>query len=96
MINATQAGSTTTITITGKFNFACYQDFHRVIASPTPSAYVIDLREASYVDSAALGMLLLLRERVGNDARRVTIQVAAGQPRDVLTLANFGTLFTLT
>jgi anti-anti-sigma regulatory factor len=95
MIEATNTGGTVTITVTGKFNFACYQDFHRVIGVPTPSAFVIDLRKTTYVDSAALGMMLLLRERVGDDAKRVTIQVGAGQPREVLTLANFSTLFTL-
>lgn len=96
MINASNDTSgRTTVTIHGRFNFACYDEFHRVVGAAEPSAYVIDLRKVDYIDSAALGMLLLLRERVKEDRARITLMTGAGQPADVLRLANFGNLFTM-
>jgi anti-anti-sigma regulatory factor len=44
------------------------------------------------VDSAALGMLLLLRDHAG-EASRVTISGSRGQPEQVLRIANFHKLF---
>jgi len=89
-----ESGSTT-ITIHGKFNFACYDEFHRVVGREARASYTVDLTNVQYLDSAALGMLLLLRERVKDDRHRVTIIAGAGQPAEILRLANFGTLFTL-
>jgi anti-anti-sigma factor len=84
-----------TLHISGRFSFACYADFHAAISETSTPRYTIDLSEAEYLDSSALGMLLLLRERVGNDASRVSISGAKGQPSEVLKLANFGRLFTI-
>jgi anti-anti-sigma factor len=96
MIDATKDTSgCTTVTIRGRFNFACYDEFHRVIGPAEPTSYVIDLRNVDYIDSAALGMLLLLRERVKEDRGRIKLMAGAGQPSEVLKLANFATLFTM-
>ncbi|MFT3710147.1 MAG: STAS domain-containing protein [Archangium sp.] len=96
MISAQHEAGTTTLTVDGKFNFGCYQDFHGAIAGVSASQqFVVDLRRATYLDSAALGMLLLLRDRVGADPSRVVLRVGDGQPRDVLQLANFAKLFTI-
>ena len=83
------------LAIDGQFNFGRYDEFHRAIGDGPAPRYIVDLRQTEYIDSAALGMLLLLRERVMEDPRKVTLKVKAGQPSDVLRLANFGTLFTI-
>jgi anti-anti-sigma factor len=85
----------TTLRISGKFNFSCYKEFHDAVAGPVPARYVIDLSKADYLDSSALGMLLLLREKVGEDSTRVVIKSGKGQPSEVLRLANFQRLFTV-
>jgi len=96
MIEArTDAGGRTTIVVHGKFNFACYEEFQRVVGAEARPAYTIDLSHVTYIDSAALGMLLLLRERVNEDPKRVAIIGGTGQPADVLRLANFSSLFTM-
>lgn len=92
--NDTYSGRTT-VTIQGRFNFACYDEFHRLVGTAEPKSYFIDLRKVEYIDSAALGMLLLLRERVKEDRSRITLATGPGQPADVLKLANFASLFTL-
>jgi anti-anti-sigma regulatory factor len=45
------------------------------------------------MDSSALGMLLLLRDKVEQDSARVKILSGAGQPHEILKLANFQRLF---
>ena len=56
---------------------------------------MLDLRGTTYIDSAALGMLLQLREHAGG--KRQAVRLANAQPviRDILTVANFDRLFTI-
>lgn len=95
MIDVQREAHTLTLKISGKFNFSCFREFQDAVAGPTPDRYVIDLSRTDYIDSSALGMLLLLREKVGEDAGRVLIRSGAGQPSEVLRLANFQRLFTV-
>lgn len=84
------------ITIEGRFDFMCHADFRKAYASaPTGAKFAVDLATATYMDSAALGMLLLLRDKVGGDPNRVEIRNAQGQPKEVLGVANFAQLFRL-
>jgi anti-anti-sigma factor len=84
-----------TLRISGRFNFSCYREFQQAVSGPSPTRYVVDLSTADYIDSSALGMLLLLREKVGEDPSRVVIKSGTGQPGQVLRLANFQRLFTV-
>jgi anti-anti-sigma factor len=92
MIQATQQGDTVTIHIAGRFDFRCVKEFNAVLA-PDMRSWIVDLGEVDYVDSAALGLLLLLREHAGVDT--VRLRHLRGQPRDVLLMAKFDRLFTL-
>jgi anti-anti-sigma factor len=81
------------VRMTGRFDFSCRDDFRAAYAtSPAGSTFVIDMSGVEYVDSAALGMLLLLRDHAG-EASRVTIHGSRGQPEQVLRIANFHKLF---
>jgi anti-anti-sigma factor len=95
MITVLKEADGLTLRISGKFNFACYKEFQDAVSGPAPNRYVVDLSKADYIDSSALGMLLLLREKVGEDAARVVIRSGSGQPSEVLKLANFQRLFTV-
>ncbi len=55
--------------------------------------YVVDLRGTEYIDSAALGMLLVLRESAGS----ATVRITNSRPavRKILQIANFNTLFSI-
>ncbi|MCG5054531.1 MAG: STAS domain-containing protein [Myxococcales bacterium] len=86
-----------TVVVTGRFDFTCHNDFRRAFALGFAGAkYRVDLGQASYMDSAALGMLLLLRDKAEGDPARVEVANSRGQPRDVLQIANFGQLLRLT
>jgi HptB-dependent secretion and biofilm anti anti-sigma factor len=89
--------SQVTIAIDGRFDFAQHKTFRDSYRDMDPRAmrFVVDLSGASYLDSSALGMLLLLREYAGNDAGRVTITGCGEDVRRVLKIANFEKLFSL-
>jgi anti-anti-sigma factor len=90
-------GKQVTIAVNGRFDFTVHEQFRIAYeSSPTVAArYVVDLSATDYVDSSALGMLLLLREHAGGAADRVSIQGAKPEVKRVLTIANFHKLFAL-
>ena len=57
-------GNKVTIAVAGKFDFQLYDEFRASYADTAGDGveYVVDLAETDYLDSSALGMLLLLRE----------------------------------
>lgn len=89
--------SQVTIAIDGRFDFAQHKAFRDAYKDVDPKAmrFVVDLSGASYLDSSALGMLLLLREFAGGDAGRVSITGCGDDVRRVLKIANFDKLFNL-
>jgi anti-anti-sigma factor len=86
-----------TIRITGRFDFGLHKDFRN--ASDKINANIrqvmVDLGRTEYVDSSALGMLLVLREKMGGDRAAVKITNASMEVKKVLEIANFNQLFTL-
>jgi HptB-dependent secretion and biofilm anti anti-sigma factor len=89
-------GTTLTITPGGRFDFKIHGEFRRAYADTPPARrYVIDLGQTDYMDSSALGMLLLLREHAGGDTSDVRILNCSPDVRNIFTIANFQKLFTL-
>lgn len=85
-----------TISLLGSFDIGCYEAFndsYRPYLSQADSLFIIDLQEATYMDSSALGMLLLLRDRTGGDKERVLIMNVGDAVMSVLKIANFDQLF---
>jgi anti-anti-sigma factor len=92
MISVVEQQDTVTLEITGRFDFRMIKEFQQLLARE-PRTWIVDLAAVDYVDSSALGMLLLLRERVGGDNTRVQLRGVCGQPRDVLLMARFDRMF---
>jgi anti-anti-sigma factor len=92
MINCTEQSDTVTVRLIGRFDFRLIKDFQEVLTRD-PRTWIVDLSGVDYVDSSALGMLLLLRDRVRGDAQRVQLRGLHGQPRDVLIMAKFDRMF---
>ncbi len=57
--------------------------------------YVVDLGGATYLDSSALGMLLLLRDHAGGDAAQIRLINCNADVRKVLSISNFQQLFVI-
>ncbi len=90
-------GDKVTIAVAGKFDFQLYDEFRASYADTAGSgvAYVVDLSDTEYLDSSALGMLLLLREHAGGEASTIEIRQASPEVRKILDVANFGKLFRI-
>ncbi|MBC7975416.1 MAG: STAS domain-containing protein [Myxococcales bacterium] len=92
MLQVADHDDTVTIHISGRFDYRLIKEFQQLLAK-SPRMWVVDLSGVDYVDSSALGMLLLLRERVQGEAQRVHLRGVHGQPRDVLAMAKFDRMF---
>ena len=86
-----------TIAIQGRFDFSAHKDFRQSYEDleGKPNSYAIDMREAEYIDSSALGMLLLLRDHAGGDSAEVEIVNCNPDVKKILTISNFDQLFTI-
>ena len=86
------------IKITGRFDYKISQEFretYRQVPGQEGVAYYINLSDANYMDSSALGMLLLLREHAKCRGGAVIIDHPSEQVNDILKVANFEQLFTI-
>lgn len=84
------------IRVAGRFTFTDYTTFRAIVGETLaggPKKLAFDLRELEFLDSAALGMLLLARDEAGKINAPVAIRGAAGQVERVLDVARFKTLF---
>ena len=90
-------GQELTIVIRGRFDFASHQEFRDAYerTSVTPKRYQVDLRDTSYLDSSALGMLLLLRDHAGGDNADVQVVNSNSDVRKILAISNFDKLFDI-
>lgn len=85
------------IAIDGRFDFSQHQAFRTAMAAAggRVRGFTVDLARSDYMDSAALGMLLLLLEKAGGNRERVKLINANQNVRKILEIANFDKLFTL-
>ncbi|PTQ89320.1 STAS domain-containing protein [Agitococcus lubricus] len=85
------------IKIKGRFDFSTHQEFRGAYeqAPLEMSGYIVDLKDATYLDSSALGMLLLLRDHAGGDSAHVKIVNCNADVKKILTISNFEQLFTI-
>lgn len=85
-----------TIGVAGRFDFSVHKDFREAYRGHSGMAeYVVNLAGADYMDSSALGMLLLLREHATAGNGRVVIRSPSTGVRRVLAIANFDKLFVI-
>ncbi|MBF0271361.1 MAG: STAS domain-containing protein [Magnetococcales bacterium] len=87
-----------TITLDDKFVFSDHRAFRNTYHNRPPGTrYILDFRRVTYMDSSALGMLLLLKEEgAGGDKNSVQLLHCNDQVRKILDVANFSQLFTMT
>ncbi|MFT4720585.1 MAG: anti-anti-sigma factor [Candidatus Azotimanducaceae bacterium] len=95
--SASQDGRSLTINIEGRFDFSAHQDFRESYekTDAEPDEYCVDMKQTSYLDSSALGMLLLLRDHAGGDSAKIKIVNCNTDVRKILKISNFEQLFTI-
>jgi anti-anti-sigma factor len=87
------------ISLQGRFDFSAHRDFrnscHPTLAAADICELEVDLGRVEYLDSSALGMLLLLKERADEMKKRVVLSHCQGAVRQALQVANFDKIFSL-
>ena len=85
-----------TITIKGRFDFSTHQDFRAAYEKKSSALrYVVDLKDTNYLDSSALGMLLLLRDHAGGERADVQLVNCNPDVNKILAISNFSKLFKI-
>lgn len=89
-------GEEVTVLVEGRFDYRMYESFKASYSDldDTSTQINVDLSETDYMDSSALGMLLMLREHVGRAAKILLVNPTPDVMR-VLTIANFDKLFAI-
>jgi len=89
--------SSVAISITGRFDFGMNSEFRKVLneTDGANKSFLIDMSGVEDIDSSALGMLLLLREKAGGDSSNIKITKCRPDIVDILKMANFHTMFTI-
>ncbi|NLQ16539.1 STAS domain-containing protein [Marinomonas sp. M1K-6] len=86
-----------TISVKGRFDYNCHKIFKDAFSAfDATICYVIDFVEVTYLDSSALGMLLLLRDHAGGERADIRLINVNGAVMDTLKAANFHRLFSIT
>jgi len=85
-------GSEFTIAVEGRFDFNAHREFRDAVKSMDKGTRcVVDLASTIYLDSSALGMLLLLKDQASD----VRIIKCTPDVKKVLQIANFDRIFTV-
>ncbi len=92
-----QSNNTLVIAIKDKFDFNLVQDFRSAYAeiNPQTKKVEIDLRETSYMDSSALGMLLNMHKALKGQVEEISIRNANAQLKKILEISRFDKKFTI-
>lgn len=95
--NYSDDGASVTIAVINRFDFNVHKEFRDAYEKvPDKSIqYVIDLKQTDYIDSSALGMLLLLREFAGGDKANIKIVNCSSDLKNILSISNFQHLFNI-
>jgi len=96
-IDVSTTAVTALVRLSGRFDFNTRNQFlervDEAINSVTAREIQVDLGQVDYIDSSALGMLLMLRDKAKKHEKTVALQNARGQVREVISTAQFDRLF---
>ena len=94
-----QEGNKSIIKLVGRFDFNTHREFRGVSDPIVTNAEVreieIDFQGVDYLDSSALGMLLMLRDKASGSGKDVSLVGVKGSVKQVLEIANFSKLFKI-
>ena len=87
------------ITMSGRFDFEVHRDFKNaympLLDKPAVREIEIEMSKVNYLDSAALGMLMLLHDRAKEAKKMVALLNASSEALQVMEVANFSKIFSI-
>jgi anti-anti-sigma factor len=98
-IRQTRQGSQGVLSLAGRFDFNAHREFKEaytaLLADGGIQSLDINFSNVDYLDSSALGMLLMLRERAEATNKKITISKPTPTVIKIFDIANFSKLFTI-
>lgn len=82
----------------GEFTFndhGAFKDMVSALVQGSGSSITIDLSKLQFIDSAGLGMLLLVRDEATKRARKLILRSPTGQVKRMFGLTKFDALFAV-
>lgn len=87
------------VKLVGRFDFNTHRDFRSayepLVGDAEIRSVAVDFSNVDYLDSSALGMLLMLRDRLSGTNKEVVLSGVRGNVKQVLDIANFNKLFQI-
>ena len=92
-------GKRAVVRLSGRFDFSAHREFRETIDAALQNKefdeVVVDLAGVDYIDSSALGMLLMLREKANGAKKRLVLANPRGVVKQALDIAHFEKLFSI-
>lgn len=87
------------LSMSGRFDFNSNRDFRKAyedgLKRYATGGIELDFHGVDYMDSSALGMLLLFKERAEELDRSISLINCQESVREILDVVNFGKLFSI-
>jgi len=96
--NVINSGQNVAIRLQGRFDFNTHRDFRAAVDTALQASQPqlsVDFGGVDYLDSSALGMLLMLRDKARTANKTVSLVNCHGSVRQILDIANFSKLFSI-
>lgn len=98
-ISTKQAGTETILALSGRFDFNAHRDFRNsyeaALQNSATKTINLDMALVDYLDSSALGMLLLLNEKARAANIEIVISACPQNVRKIIEVANFSKIFKI-
>jgi HptB-dependent secretion and biofilm anti anti-sigma factor len=87
------------VVLSGQFDFSAHREFRQacetLISNPSIKEVLVDFQNVNYLDSSALGMLLLLKEKISAASKSLALVNCRESVKQVLDIACFGKIFII-
>lgn len=83
---------TVNIRLPDRFDYAYHRQFSETyqpyLGNEAVTELVLDFSQVGYLDSSALGMMVLLQKKCSGEGKKVKIKAARGTTLEILKMAN--------
>ena len=89
---------TATIILPNRFDYSNHRQFSQEqsvhLENASITEIILDFSRVEYLDSSALGMMVMMQKKATGANKKVAIKGARGSTEEILTMANMQKLFT--
>jgi anti-anti-sigma factor len=86
-----------TLRLPSRFDYSFHRQFGEmytpIVESSVCKELILDFSQVEYLDSSALGMMVLLQKKFSTSNRKIKIKGARGATEEILKMANMQKIF---